>query len=417
MANKEAASPGTSSRYGYVIVVFSFLIQAIGLSLITSFGLFFNPMLTELGWTRATLSAATTINAFSNGAASLSAGVLNDRFGPRIVMTAHGILYGLGFLLIPYVNSPWQLYLAYGVITGIGMSAINVVLLSAIARWFTNNRGMMTALVKAGAGVGIFIMPFIITALIQNSGWRNATFVLGVTSIVIMAVSAQFLRRSPESQKPISNNVGQPKTSIIATNKIEFSFREAIRTRQFWLVCLAFAAFTYTFQTVQLHIVPYAEDTGVSAATAAFIISILGVSSIVGRLALGYIADKWGTKQGFIFVSLILIIALVWLLTTKGLIMLYLFAAVYGLFHGGLQTILSPVVANLFGTRNISSIFGASYSFGTIIGSFGGFLTGFFYDKLGNYTVAFLVCLALAILGFISLLLVRPIPKERKTKS
>lgn len=417
MAIKEIAAPNTSNRYGYVIVIFSFLIQAIGMSLITGFGIFFNPMLAEFGWTRATLSAATTINAFANGAASLPAGLLNDRFGPRAVMTVYGILYGLGFLLISRVQTPWQLYLAYGVVTGIGMSAINVVLLSAIARWFAVNRSMMTALVKAGAGVGIFIMPFIVTALIQNSGWRNATFVLGVSSIAIIVISAQFLRRSPESQQSFPNIVRQPAAGVAATNKIGLSFGEAIRTRQFWLICLAFAAFTYTFQTVQVHIVPYAEDSGISAANAAFIISIIGVVSIAGRLALGYIGDKWGTRFGFIVVSIIVMTSLVWLLTTRGLTMLYLFAGVYGLFHGGLQTIISPFVASLFGTRNISSIFGAAYSFGTVLGSVGGLSTGLFYDRFGNYTFAFLICLGLAILGFISLLLIRPVIKERQAKS
>ncbi|MBM2825465.1 MAG: sugar phosphate permease [Dehalococcoidales bacterium] len=417
MVTRKVAITGSQNRYGYVVVVFSFLIQAIGLSLITGFGLFFNPMLAEFGWSRATISAASTINAFSSGLASIPTGILNDRFGPRIVMAIYGIIFGLGFILISRVNSPWQLYLAFGVAVGIGMTAINIVLLSTIARWFATRRSMMTALVKAGAGVGIFIMPFIITALIQNSGWRKTTLFLGVASLAIMVISAQFLRRAPVQEETPLNSEGQSNHAVIKENESGLSFREASKTRQFWLVCLAFAAFTYSFQTVQLHIVPYAEDSGISAASAAVIISIIGIVSIAGRLALGYIGDKWGTKQGFIFVCLILMTALVWLLTTRGLTMLYLFAGIYGMFHGGLQTIISPVVASLFGTRNMGSIFGATSSFGTIIGSLGGFLTGYFYDRLGSYTVAFLVCLGLAILGLVALLFIQPVLKGQSVKS
>lgn len=403
------------NNYGYVIVFFSFLIQAIGLSLVTGFGLFFNPMLAEFGWSRATISLVTTVSSFSSGVAGISTGIMNDRFGPRIVMTIHGILFGLGFVLMSRISTPWQLYMSYGVIGGIGLSAINIVLLSTVARWFTSRRGMITGIVKAGAGLGIFIMPFIITSLIQGTGWRNTALTLGLVCMGIMIFSAQFLRRSPAQQGPLTADGGQIANNATrpGVNESGLSFREAIRTRQFWLLCVVLITFYYAFQAVQLHIVPYAVDTGVAQGSAAVIISIIGIVSIVGRLALGYIGDKWGTRLGFILCAFILITALVWLQLMRGLPMLYVFAAIYGLFHGGFTTLMTPVVASLFGTTSIGAIFGATQSLSAVIGGLGSLLTGYFYDRLGNYTVAFLVCLALAVIGLIFLLLIRPPDKVR----
>jgi MFS family permease len=404
----------SSGRYGYVIVIFSFLIQAIGLSLIFSFGLFFKPLQAEFGWDRATISLASTLNAFVSGIASIITGMTNDRFGPRVVMTVHGILFGLGYLAISFTQAPWHLYLSYGIAVGIGQSAINTVLLPTIARWFHGNRGLMTGIIKAGAGLGIFIMPFIVTALIGASGtqWRNAALVLGIASAVIMAGSAQFLRRSPVGKDNLGINAqtGKNASTYIGSG---LDLRQALKTRQFWMLCLVYASLMYTFQTMQLHIVPYAKDAGYSTTSAALVVSIIGIASIFGRIAFGYVGDRWGNKLGFILCASILIFSLIWLQLSHGLPMLYLFAVFYGIFHGSYTTLTSPMVANLFGTRNVGSLFGATQFFGISFGSLGGFLSGYFFDRLGNYVIAIYACTALAILALAVMSFIRPVVKSQ----
>ena len=177
------------------------------------------------------------------------------------------------------------------------------------------------------------------------------------------------------------------------------------------MLCLAFFGFYYSFYTIQLHIAPHAEDLGISAANAAFIISIIGVASIVGRLGLGFIGDKLGTKLGLLICSLILIAGLSWLQIAGSLMMLYIFALIHGIFHGGFQSLTSPATASLFGTKSMGIIFGATQFFAMSLGSLGGVLSGYFYDRFNNYVFAFLVCLALAVLSLIFLSLIRPIRK------
>ena len=415
MTTEKIAVTETGSRYGLVIIIASFLIQAIGLSMVTSFSLFFNPMLAEFGWTRGAISMVTMVNSLCNGIASVSTGILNDRFGPRIVMAAHGTLFGLGFILMSRINTPWQLYLAYGVVSGIGMSALNIVVLATVARWFPERKGVVTGIVKAGAGVGIFVMPLVITALIKNSGWRSTALTIGIAAIAIMVISAQFLRR-PGEQKVLSGGGTRPVKNAAKTGSLGLSLREALKTQQFWMLCLVYAALYYAFQAVQYHIVPYAEDAGMPVARAAFIISIIGVVSIAGRLLSGFVGDKWGNRFGFILTTLVLIAALIWLQLASGPATFYVFAGFYGIFHGAFTTLASPILAALFGTRSLGSIFGVTQFFGAVFGGLGGFLTGALHDNLGSYNVAYLICLALGVLALVVMFLIRPVDKTATAK-
>ncbi|MFC1861312.1 MFS transporter, partial [Chloroflexota bacterium] len=113
--------------YGYVIAASCFGIQAIGIGTCISFGVFFMPILADFGWSRATLSGAQSLAVLVMGSLGILVGRLNDRYGPRVVMTVTGFFFGLGLLLMSGLNTVWQLYLFYGVIFGIGMSSIDVI--------------------------------------------------------------------------------------------------------------------------------------------------------------------------------------------------------------------------------------------------------------------------------------------------
>ena len=154
--------------YGYTLVAIAVGIQIIAWGTYNSFGVFFNPLLAEFGWSRATLSGAASLSQMMVGFGAVLFGNLNDRFGPRLLVAGGGILAGLGYFLMSTTNSVWQLYLYYGVIAGIGLSGIDIILLSTTARWFIKRRGMMSGIVKMGTGIGILVMPIWLNFLISN---------------------------------------------------------------------------------------------------------------------------------------------------------------------------------------------------------------------------------------------------------
>jgi MFS family permease len=189
----------TSPRpsYAYLIVAICFCIQALGIGVYIAFGVFFNPLMEEFGWSRAAISGASSIAFFSMGLFGVMVGRLNDRLGPRPIMSVTAILLGLGCVLMARLTSLWELYCYYGLIFGMGLSSVDVIALTTTVRWFSHHRGLMTGIVKVGTGAGQFLFPLIAGGLILSFGWRWSFMSIGIGVALILVLMAQFLRRDP----------------------------------------------------------------------------------------------------------------------------------------------------------------------------------------------------------------------------
>lgn len=417
---KQEISPLTGTGkprffYGYVIVAASFGIQAIAFGIYSTFGVFLNPLLAEFGWLRATISGAASLSFLFFGFLAIIMGGLSDRFGPRIVMTACGFLLGLGFLLMSQISTIYHLYLVYGVIVGIGLSATDVVLLSTIARWFVEKRGTMSGIAKAGTGLGMLIMPLVAIGLISAYGWRTSYFILGAVALVCITSVAQLLRREPGQMRQLPDGEEQTTAGSLDLAEEGLSLREAIHTRQFWTICVAYLTIFFSTNTILVHIVPHAMDLGISATNAAGILSTIGGVSMIGRLVMGNAGDRVGNKRAIVICFLILVAALSWLQLAKELWMLYLFAGIYGFAHGGFFALISPVVAGLFGTSSHGVILGMVLFYGTIGGAIGPVLAGHIFDITHSYQLAFLILVVFSIIGLTLTTSLRPITSKRGT--
>jgi MFS family permease len=372
-----------------------------------TFGVFFKPLSDDFGWTRVLTSGAFSSYWIVNGILSIIMGRLTDRFGPRVVVTICGVLIGLGFLLMPQISAVYQLYLFYGVIIGAGISGSLIPQLSTVARWFVKSRGLMTGVTIAGIGVGTMIITPLASWLISNYGWHTSYTVIGFMALVILILAAQFLRRDPSQMGLLP--YGSVDIKSRDSNSIDqgFSLREAISTRQFWLLCTANFSFTFCQHTVMVHIVPHATELGVLAILAANILAIIGGLSIAGRIGIGSIADRIGNKSALIISVILVPLALAWLLVAKEAWMFYLFAAVFGFAWGGQAVMVSPLVAELFGLRSHGAVFGAVLFIINIGGALGPLLAGGIFDITGSYYWAFLTCTVVSILGFISAVLLK----------
>jgi len=402
--------------YGYIIVLAGFFIQVVGWGLCSTFGIFFNPLLIEFGWTRAMISGAFSLSFLILGFISIIVGGLNDRLGPRMIMVVCGLFLGSGYLLMSQINTIWQLYLFYGVIVGIGMSGMDVLSLSTIARWFVRRRGMMSGIVKAGAGIGMVIMPPIANWLISSYGWRTSYFIIGIIALALVILVAQFLRRDPAQMGQLPD--GEEKVNIGCLNSADggFSFQKAIHTRQFWMLCVIFLVVAFCVEAIIVHIVPHATDLGISAVSAANILAVIGGVSIIGRFIMGSAGDKAGNRLAIIVCFLILLVSLLWMLVAKELWMLYLFACVYGFAHGGFFALISPSVAEFFGLSSHGAILGAVFCPTTIGGAIGPVLAGHIFDVTSSYQLAFLVFTVICIVGFILTLLLKPITNVERAR-
>jgi MFS family permease len=399
--------------YGYIVVAACLFIMVVVHGIINAFGVFFNPLLDYFHTSREAISAASTISFFTMGAGAILMGMLADRWGPRIVLAVGSAVFGLGYILLSRVTSLWQMYLVF-IMIGLGSSPSDVVPLSIVVRWFVKRRGMMTGITKVGTGLGMTVIPIVASILIARFEWRTAFVILGTSTIVIVIPLTRLLRRDPDEIGLLPDGEKHSETDSPAPPERGLNFRQAIRTRQLWLVCGFYAALLFCAQSVMIHVVPYAVDLGVSQTVAASLIAVVGSSSIVGRLVMGFSSDKIGRKRGILFCFLILVTVLSWLLITRQLWMLYLFAAVYGFNHGGFFAQVSPLIAWLFGTRSQGILLGVVIFAGNLFGSVSPMITGRIFDVTHTYHAAFLMLLSSAIIGLIFVTLLKPIGQEVK---
>ena len=410
MHNKESQQlnkAGPRFFYGYVIVVVAFLILVVSFSVNVSFGLFFTPVLRELGWSRAMISGAYSLSMIIYGVLGIATGRLSDRFGPRLVITVCGFLVGGGCLLMSQVNSLWLLYLAYGVIIGTGLSGVWVPQMSLVARWFTRRRSLMTGIVVAGGGISQLVAPPLISRLIAGYDWRLSFVIMGGVVLVFMVVAAQFLRRDPAHMGQQAFGSTQEIQQVWHTQIKDFSFKESVYTSQFWITAMIFLSYGFGVSAIMVHIVPYAIDLKISAISAANILAVLGGTSIAGNYVLGGLADRIGNRAIFIIGSAMLTAALLLLIFTGEEWVLYLFAVIFGFAFGGMGAGESPLIAKLFGVGSLGLIYGVIHVGFTIGGGLGPFLSGYLFDITGTYQLSFIVCAALAVVCLAMALILR----------
>jgi MFS family permease len=314
------------------------------------------------------------------------------------------------------LQAPWQLYLLYGVLAGIGFSTHDVITLSTVARWFVRRRGMMSGIVKVGTGSGQLLVPLIATGLIAIFGWRNSCLIIGAAALVALVAVAQLMRRDPQGIGLLPDgDSDNHRGATIVSGARDVSLRAAARTRQFWTICLAEFSIFFCLLTIIVHIVPYASDLGLSSAAAAGVLSTIGGVSMLGRIVMGAANDRIGGKRSLIICFIVLLCGLIWLQVAREAWMLFIFAAIYGLAHGGLFTVMSPTVAELFGTDSHGLLFGIVLFCGTLGGAVGPLMAGHAFDLTGNYRMVFLVLTALVLIGFVLITLLQPL-KEADAK-
>jgi MFS family permease len=372
-----------------------------------TFGIFLKPLSLELGLTRAATSGTYALVFLLYGFLGIFAGRLTDKLGPKVVMIGCGILLGLGYLLMSRVSSVWQFYLFYGVVVGVGMGGTDTPVLSTVARWFAMKRGTVTGITKAGAGVGMVIMPLLAGWLISNYGWRNAYAVIGMIAMIGIVLVALLLKRDPAQIGQLPDGVEKMRETDSNIEVRQFSLRRVIATRQFWIFSVVWFIVSFTTISILAHIAAHATDLGISTTTAFTVLSTVGGASILGRLGLGSISDRLGNKSTLFIAFALSTAAFIVIQFAREAWMFYLFAVLEGVSHGAFYALISPYLAQLFGLSSLGAILGVVIFIGTIGGAIGPVLAGRIFDITGSYQSFFLLCLALSIVAIILMIFLR----------
>lgn len=392
--------------YGYIIVLVSFCIMLAVVGTFYSFGVFFEPILVEFGWTRGITSGAYSLCILLSSCVGLVAGKLSDRLGPRFILGAGGLFSGAGYLLMAQISTVWQVYLFFGLIEGIGIGCTIAPLLSTIPRWFVKKRGLMMGLFLSSCGLGTMIIPPVATQFILNYGWRFTFVVIGGIILVTVIVGAQFLKREPSQigQLPYGEKEAE---SLDLQHKL-FSFRQVIRISQFWMLAGIYASTMFCAGIIFLHIVPHMTSLGTPVTTAANVLAVIGGVGIAGRFLMGAVADRIGNKPPLLFGLVMMTACLLWLLIANELWMFYLFAVIFGFAYGNLIVLESPLGAELFGLGSLGMLVAGVEFVSSILMTPSPIVAGYIYDITSSYQLAFLLAILLSVMALLLALFLKP---------
>jgi MFS family permease len=424
MGGKEAISikaQGTASLtkpakprffYGYVVVVAASFVMLTASGASQTFSMFLKPLVADFGWTRAATSGAYFLNSGVSGLLRVIMGRLNDKLGPRLVITICSLFLGLGYVLMSRIDNIWQLYLFYGVVLGAGTGGDMIPVVSTVARWFVKKRGIVTGIVTSTSGLSQAVMPLLISRLIVTYDWRLAYLVIAAVALVPPLLGAQFMRRDPERMGQIPYGAEEAEAQTIATVPSSIPLSGAIRGGQFWIFCGLVATSAVAMGVVNVHIVAHATDIGMSVTDAANILVFVGAFGIAGRLVFGFTIDKIGSKVAMVIVFIVHAAAIIFLIWARAPWALYLFGAGLGFGIGGFVPAQSVIVADLFGLGSHGLLLGLGMLSITIGLGIGSFVAGKVFDITGSYTLAFIIAAVAMLVGLILTLMIKTSDKR-----
>ncbi|MDP6772125.1 MAG: MFS transporter, partial [Anaerolineales bacterium] len=351
--------------YGWMIVAASLVIFSTLIGIRVTFGVFFKSLEFEFDITRAAISSIFSVHMVIYAIFAIITGWALDRYGPRIIVSFMGVFTGLSLLITSQVTSVWQMYLSYSLLLAIGMGGFIPLLMAIIPRWFDKKRGLALGIATSGFGLGPVIMAPFAAYLITNLGWRNTYIVLAVIAVIVVLSLARVFRREPGEIGALPDGIKRdihaigPMMDVPSIELDGLSLLQTLRRKKFWLMFCMWFFLASSNNLISTHIIPYATDVGISTIEAATIFSIMGGVQILSRLIFGRIADVAGSRIPAVISALFGAGALLWLIWSHDLMMLYLFAIFFGLAWGGLGVNILALSSELFESPNLGAIFGA----------------------------------------------------------
>jgi MFS family permease len=374
--------------YGWTIVVAGFFSVAT-FGIISSYSTFIKPLESSLNASRTALSGAYTLEMICYAVFAPIMGWLCDKAGPRAALWLSGVLMGAGCALSSTIHSTWQLYALFGVVAGIGHSAVFVVPSSTSARWFIEKRGLAVGTTACGLGFGLLCIPPLSEYLIRAYDWQTAFIALGVLGFGINLVAGIFMRQKPEDMGLKALGAGKDVLqAAVAPAVKEYSMREILRARAFWVVYLT-AVFCYgAEQMLVVHLVPYCATLGITAAQASFGLSCLGIGTIAGRVGMGWLSDRVGRIPTLMAATGLQTVTTFGLLLISGPAVLYPIMLMIGFGYGGWAVLNVVVLGDYFGLKNLGKAMGFYLTNGVLASFVGPFLAGAIYDSTRSYFLA-----------------------------
>ena len=385
--------------YAWVVVWACFGSLAVIFGVSYSFAAFFESFAREFNAQRADVSLVFGLCGLTYFVLGVGGGMLSDRFGPRVVCVSGMVLIATGLLGTSLADSMPMVYVAYGVCIGLGIALVYTPAIGCVQPWFTRRRGLASGIASAGIGAGTLVVPLLASSLITALPWRDAMRIMAVGVLVLGVGSAWLMRRAPTATTA-PGVLGAPPPGL--------TLRQTLRQRTFWWLYAATVLAAPVMFVPFAHVSAAARDAGIDNAAAVGLVGLIGIGSLVGRFAIGALADRLG--RGLTLVLMQVSMGASYLLWgasgaagdvhASGTYAAFaVFALWFGLSYGGIVSLLPALCMDLFGARALASVIGTLYSGAALGNLLGPVLAGMAFDHLGGYGLVIGAGIALSVLA------------------
>jgi MFS family permease len=352
------------------------LLGCVAIGAVFALAVLLQPMSAATGWSRAGLSSAMTLAFLSMGFAGFGWGMLSDRYGPRVVVLIGALLLGLACVLASRAGSLLQFQLSYGVLLGIAASSFFTPVMAATAASFEKRRNLAISLVSAGVGVAPMTLSPLVAWLIDQYDWRTTLMIVGLLAWALTLPAVWFVRAVPDA------GVADEQQDASAR---ELTVAQALRSKPFIVLALAFFACCAAHSGPIFHTVSYAVGCGLSVTAAVTIYSMEGAAGLGGRLLFGLLADRLGAKPVLVAGLLVQALAAVAYLQVNQLDGFYVVAIVFGLAYGGTMPLYASLARDAFSPRILGAVLGAAGLLSGLGMALGPLVGGWLFDRFGSY--------------------------------
>jgi MFS transporter, OFA family, oxalate/formate antiporter len=375
------------------------ILMNLALGSLYAWSVFVLPLEREFGWRRADTSWVYTIAIVTFALTFVAAGRIQDLKGPKICAFLGGLLVSGGFFLSSYTSSLLFLYVAFGVVVGLGNGFGYATPIPVASKWFPDKRGLVVGLMVGGYGAGSALLGPLAIRLISSVGWRPTFQILGVVFFVMTMIGTALLKNPPAGYRPPN---WQPASGIVAS--VDYRTAEMLATPTFYLMWVAYCLGTTAGQMAISQLVPFAGLAGLGALAATLVLPVSALGNAGGRILSGWMSDRFGrlpTLKTMILISAVAMPALV-LWREQPALFFILVAVVYWC-YGTQLSVFASTTADFYGTRNLGLNYGVLFTAWGAAGILGPAIAGRAFDRFGDYRVAFFSAGVLALVALASL--------------
>ena len=363
-----------------------------------TFAAFVKPLGAEFGWSREVVSRGFGFAAITLGACSPVLGRWIDRYGPRRIILPCMTVFGCGVASLALLRSQvWQFYVTCIVLGAVGNGAAHLAYSRSISTWFQRRLGMALAFVMVGAGLGAMILPVVAQTIITHSGWRAAYLSLGCIALLLgLPLSWRYVRE----RGPVEN----PAALVEHSGK---TWQQGLQSFPFWIVVAVLCVSSISMNGAITQMSALLTDRGITAKQAALCASMLGGSSLLGRVVVGWLLDRFFGARVALLVNLVTAAGVFLLARANSFSAGCAAAALIGVGAGGEAAITPYLLTRYFGLRSFSTLYGLTWSFYAASAAVGPVILGRAFDSTGSYS-SLLVALAAALAAAAAMNLLLP---------